>query len=153
MIRSESYPLLKLSLFTHIIDARKQSKLKFKSVVCKQSKQPVFRHLNASFVITDIADSQIAERTSPLPRLEFGRQRKKTVLVRIHSGVIIILRPRGMWLNPQISSPPISAQYLPVSLVTCDSTRLVFCSHSHLQEQHFIDSLPVQGKTWALPSI
>lgn len=77
MIRSESYPLLKLSLFTHIIDARKQSKLKFKSVVCKQSKQPVFRHLNASFVITDIADSQIAERTSPLPRLEFGRQRKK----------------------------------------------------------------------------
>lgn len=46
--------------------------------------------------------------------------------------MVIILKPRGMWASPRFNARPISGQYLPVSLVTCDSTRLVFCSHSHL---------------------
>lgn len=54
------------------------------------------------------------------------------MLVRIQRSVVIILKPRGMWASPRFNGRPISGQYLPVSSVTCDSTRLVFCSHSHL---------------------
>lgn len=144
-------PLVVSVTFCSHHQRQKQGKLKFKSVVCEQnSANPVIKHLFCTRESCLFANSVEGKSVA---RVRVRLQRRKTVLVRIHSSVVIILRPRGMWASPRIVSPPISGQYLPVSSVTCDSTRLVFCSHSHLQEQHFIDSFPVQGKTWALLSI
>lgn len=129
VIRGEGRLLFYLSLFTHIISARK-GQLNFKSVVCEQnSSHPVIKR--SFYERAKIVYSQIAERVTPLPGINSSLA-KKTVLVRIQSSVVIILRPRGMWASPRFDAHPISGEYLPVSLVTCDSTRLVFCSHSHL---------------------
>lgn len=85
----------------------KTGKLKFKSVLFEPNTAfPVVNRLfcnrGSCLFANSVEDNSVA-------RVRVRRQRRKTLLVRIHSSVVIILRPRGMWANPRMVCDPISA--------------------------------------------
>lgn len=147
---SGSRLVLSVTFYSH--HRREKDQLKFKSVVCEQnSTHPVIKR--AFYERAKIVYSQIAERVNPLPGLRLVSSEENCVSQNSakrgnyckatwHVGQPPIQRASNqrpvfagifsdMWLDP--------AGFLPPLTLT--------------QEQHFIDSFPVQGKTWALPSI
>lgn len=148
--RRDSPLVLSVTFYSH--HQRQKGQLKFKSVVCEQnSSHPVIKR--SFYERAKIVYSQIAERVNALPglilvssdgncvsqnSLKRGNYSKATWHVGqppiegatnqrpVFAGIF-----SDMWLDP-------AGSLLPLTLT---------------QEQHFIDSFPVQGKTWALPSI
>lgn len=142
--------VLSVTFYSH--HRREKGQLKFKSVICEQnSSHPVIKR--AFYERAKIVYSQIAERVNPLPGLKLvssegncvsqnSAKRGNYSKATWHVGQPPIQRASNqrpvfagifsdMWLDP-------AGFLLPLTLT---------------QEQHFIDSFPVQGKTWALPSI